>query len=80
MKPCVSIATAVLCTCSPTYQLMYDDLPAEWLPTIITLILRRGAMHGRPILLQMAMMPSFRGLSSAGLTRGSPGGASESST
>eukprot|EP00320_Phaeocystis_rex_P017329 CAMPEP_0119091606 /NCGR_PEP_ID=MMETSP1178-20130426/156888_1 /TAXON_ID=33656 /ORGANISM="unid sp, Strain CCMP2000" /LENGTH=38 /DNA_ID= /DNA_START= /DNA_END= /DNA_ORIENTATION= len=38
----------------------------------MTLILRRGAMHGRPILRQMDMIPSLRGLSSAGQTRGSP--------
>jgi hypothetical protein len=37
MKPRVSMATPVLTTRSPMYQLMKLDLPAEWLPTIITL-------------------------------------------
>ena len=31
-KPWVSMATPVLCTCSSMYQLMNEDLPAEWLP------------------------------------------------
>ena len=35
------------------------DFPAEWLPTIITLILRRGAMHESPSFEQIAMMPSL---------------------
>ena len=71
VKPCVSIATAVLCTCSPTYQLMYDDLPAEWFPTIITLIFCRGAMHESPSFEQIGMMPSCFGRSSDGASRGS---------
>jgi hypothetical protein len=37
MKPRVSMATPVFTTRSPMYQLMKDDLPAEWLPTIMTL-------------------------------------------
>ena len=71
MKPCVSIATAVLCTCSPTYQLMYELLPAEWFPTIITLIFCRGAMHESPSFEQIGMMPSCFGRSSDGASRGS---------
>lgn len=37
MKPRVSIATPVFTTRSPMYQLINELLPAEWLPTIITL-------------------------------------------
>lgn len=37
MKPRVSMATPVLTTRSPRYQLMKELLPAEWLPTIMTL-------------------------------------------
>ena len=48
------------------YQLMYEDLPALWLPTIITLIFRRGAMQLSPSLWHTAMMPSVAGLSFAG--------------
>ena len=34
-KPWVSIATPVRCTCSSMYQLMNEDLPAEWFPEIV---------------------------------------------
>lgn len=37
-----SMATPVFWMLSPMYQLMKLDLPAEWLPTIITLIFLRG--------------------------------------
>ena len=42
VKPDVSIATPVRWTVSSTYQLMNEDLPAEWLPTISTVIFSRG--------------------------------------
>jgi hypothetical protein len=32
LKPWVSMATPVLWTCSSMYQLMKEDLPAEWFP------------------------------------------------
>ena len=41
-NPWVSMATPVLWTCSSMYQLMKDDLPAEWLPINITLIFFLG--------------------------------------
>ena len=36
VKPRVSMATPVVCTLSPMYQLMKLDLPALWLPINIT--------------------------------------------
>lgn len=46
MKPRVSIATPVLTTRSPMYQLMNELLPAEWLPTIITLQHKEAGVSG----------------------------------
>ena len=36
------MATLVFCVVSPVYQLMNEDLPAEWLPTSITFTRLRG--------------------------------------
>jgi hypothetical protein len=36
VKPRVSMATPVVCTLSPMYQLIKLDLPALWLPINIT--------------------------------------------
>lgn len=45
VKPDVSMAMLSFWILSFTYQLMKEDLPAEWLPTIKTLIFSRGALY-----------------------------------
>mmetsp|Transcript_42297 Transcript_42297/g.62184 ORF Transcript_42297/g.62184 Transcript_42297/m.62184 type:complete len:214 (-) Transcript_42297:118-759(-) len=47
VTPAVSMATLVVCTFSPTYQLINDDLPAEWLPRSRTEMQSLGARIAR---------------------------------
>jgi hypothetical protein len=56
-NPWVSIATPVLCTCSSMYQLMKDDLPAEWFPISMMVIFFLGASSLRPRLSAMETSP-----------------------
>ena len=57
-NPCVSIATAVLCTCSSMYQLMKELLPAEWLPISKMVIFLRGSKRDTPTSLLSLTSPA----------------------
>ena len=69
VKPRVSMATPVVCTDSPMYQLMNEDLPALWLPMIITFTFFRGlwtvelrSSRGSPAISRRPSDPSVPGL------------------